>query len=103
MGYYTKYELMAAPDIQEVWDAVKENDNIKYAVGNDGYSGQPCKWYEHEDCMVEFSKKFPHVTFSLRGEGEESADIWVKHFRNGKKQRCNAEIIIQPMNENNWI
>lgn len=103
MGYYTRYELTATPDNDEIWDAVKTNKNINYAVGDQGNSGEECKWYDNEKDMVEFSKKFPDITFCLHGEGEETGDIWNKYFRNGKKQICKAEIIIPPMLESNWI
>ena len=103
MGYYTRYELTANPDAQLVWDAVKENENINYAVGEDGHSGESCKWYKNEDDMVEFSKKFPSVTFRLHGEGEEAGDLWDKYFRNGKKQICKAVITIPKMREGAWV
>ena len=103
MGYYTRYELTATPDSPEIWEAVKAHENITYAVGDDGNSGDSCKWYDNEDDMVEFSKKFPDVTFHLHGEGEEVGDLWDKYFRNGKKQICKAEITIPPMREDAWI
>jgi len=100
MGYRTRYELTATPDIQEIWDAVKENETLNFSVG---FESENSKWYDHEADMVEFSKKFPNVTFLLHGEGEDNGDIWDKHFRNGKKQICRASIIIPPMREDSWI
>ena len=36
--------------------------------------------------MLKLSKLFPTTVFRLRGEGEESGDVWVKFFKNGKVQ-----------------
>lgn len=55
-----------------------------------------CKWYEHEDDMKRLSLKFPDVLFTLRGEGEESGDVWVKYFKEGKMQVSKAEVKLEP-------
>lgn len=103
MGYYTYYILTMDPNKPEIWEDIKmHHPRMYYAVGLDDDCRQDCKWYDHEEDMVEFSKKFPDVTFKLYGEGGERDDIWDKYFRNGKKQLCPAEIIIPSINEENW-
>lgn len=57
------------------------------------------KWYEHENHMRKISLQYPDVIFELKGEGEESGDIWVKYFVNGKMQVCNATIVFEPFDE----
>lgn len=111
MGYMTNYSLE--------WSGVKPStkpcqhcdgtgkiavgDAIQEYVDNEAvlYSGtvtlasvldDSCKWYEHEDDMKRISKEFPEVLFTLHGNGEESGDIWVKYFKNGKMQTSKAEI-----------
>ena len=57
------------------------------------------KWYYHEVHMRKISLQYPDVIFELKGEGEESGDIWVKYFVNGKMQVCNATIVFEPFDE----
>jgi hypothetical protein len=57
------------------------------------------KWYEHEEHMRKISLQYPDVIFELRGEGEESGDIWVKYFVNGKMQLCAAKIVFEEFDE----
>ncbi len=55
-----------------------------------------CKWYEHETDLRLFSSLFPDVLLTLRGDGEESEDIWVKYFKGGKVQVAKAHISFEP-------
>lgn len=102
MGYYTRYKLETSPEsaLEKVMESVTEE--VRYALGYDGSSGNSTKWHDHEEEMAGISERFPDVTFKLHGEGEQSADIWVKYFRNGKSQTCKAEIVIPPMREDAW-
>lgn len=108
MGYYTRYSITAynykngqkemIVEIDSSCLSFKEDeqmfaDDIESIVG---YlpTEDSCKWYEHEQDMLTLSQKHPTVLFKVHGEGEVSGDIWDKWFLNGKKQICNAEIVI---------
>jgi hypothetical protein len=109
MGYYTRYELrVVIPDdfpkhfglptegtiIEELRQY--DTDGAEWALTSDGSTGDSTKWYDHEEIVAEFSKQYPTCVFVLKGEGEEPGDLWVKYFRNGKKQVSNARIIYDP-------
>jgi NAD+--asparagine ADP-ribosyltransferase len=53
---------------------------------------EQCRWYDHEFDMRRVSKHYKDVLFTLKGEGEESEDLWVKYFLNGKMQTVVARI-----------
>lgn len=57
---------------------------------------EPVSWYDHEDDMRVLSRLFPEVVFTLKGEGEETSDIWAKYFLDGKMQEARAQIMIPP-------
>lgn len=96
--------------IQQTTDALEasviaamEQEELYGIVGflNHVYDGdsESMKWYEWEDDMRFFSKKFPTVLFTLNGEGEENDDMWKAYFKNGKMQFCKAKIAFDPFNE----
>src|SRR5881394_2305568 len=108
MGYYTTYELEWTPPIPStspcphcggtahllIPDAIA--DRIKAPTLEGGKWSiqqnleESTKWYDHEADMKALSAEFPKVLFTLRGEGEESGDVWVKYFKNGKMQSSKA-------------
>lgn len=93
MGYNTRYELTV--DGHEI----KAHElGIEDLVGHDPFE-YSCKWYSHEEEMRKYSKKHPECLFELRGEGEESLDVWVKYFKNGKMQRCKAKVTFDAFDE----
>lgn len=117
MGYSTKYYLDI--DVDETFERhskckecgaprVIETpliDTVKFELGTDIAdrislyndfdkcmdSSIPIKWYEHNSDMVKLSEKFPDVTFTLRGIGEEHyydgtefvLDVWQKTYKDG--------------------
>ena len=98
MGYYTRYTLSlvgaANPDdeLRIIHQLREWNEYAEHAFSDAGSQSSEVKWYDHEDDLLDFSRRFPQVTFKLSGRGEENGDIWDKYFRNGKMQTCRAEI-----------
>jgi hypothetical protein len=97
MGYYTRYELGAEPWPDGLSERIKEAVGIYEELDRDTSSGGlsigSSKWYDHEDHMAAVSRDFPGVLFTLRGEGEEAGDAWIKHFRDGRIQVRRAELV----------
>jgi len=112
MGYETRYSLeIKANVIQKEVKGVDANgkpasvfvcesvdvDDLKKKIANMiGYTylwSDPCKWYNHEKDMREFSRMYPDILFILSGEGEESGDLWRAYFKNGKMQMTMAKIV----------
>ena len=112
MGYYTFYNLTVYSDDRElaskVQKALVEKELIDYVFEEDPcfnwdyqtksemftfYPRDMAKWYDCEEDMLEISRQFPDVRFTIDGEGEESRDIWEEHFLNGKCQYCPADIV----------
>ena len=98
MGYETFYELTifklrlqeqtvfydAVP--RDKWDEFKFEENVTkesdlwYAMREDGVE---LRWYDHEDDMKEFSKRYPNLLFKLSGTGESNGDIWIQYYHDG--------------------
>ena len=84
MGYYTKYSL-------EILSGNDGTTNYEEQIGElSGYKSstfeESIKWYDNTKDMIEYSKKHPQTLFKLMGKGEESGDLWVQYFLNGKSQ-----------------
>lgn len=79
-----------------VSDYITPRQESMYGIAPKGEETQECKWYEHEKHMREMSKAVPDVLFILKGEGEESGDIWHKYFLNGKMQVSKAVLTLEP-------
>lgn len=102
MGYYSHYEITAEdrrPSADEVLDELfATNEDAAYAR-DEGNS----KWYEWANDLCAFSAKHPGILFTVRREGEESGDIEIGYFLNGKQQGGKAELrlpeFVPPGNE----
>ena len=105
MGYQTLYTLSVHEGEETIEDILKcETEDsfpgLGYALYRDGEPVDAVKWYGHEIDMLELSKSYPFVVFVLKGEGEESGDIWMKYFKNGKMYQSHAVITFAPYDEN---
>lgn len=71
------------------------NESAAYALDSDGTGSDTCKWYEVDEEMMRFSKRYPNWLFTMKGEGEEAGDLWVAYYQNGKMQKAKAEIVYE--------
>lgn len=95
MGYNTHYDLDSTPWTPDVRAAVDADEEyIREASENECHA----KWYDHEEEMRAFSKRFPGVLFTLCGEGEEGGDLWRKYFRDGLMMEARAVITYPEFN-----
>jgi len=95
MGYYTEYDLKVFnSNNQEIYEGELSDhkEEISKLSGYQYCFGEEIKWYEHEDHMIEYSKKHPHLMFQLIGYGEERDDIWCEYFKNGQNEYCKIKI-----------
>ena len=95
--YFTLYDLQIEPEEEELFDILfRQNSEAKYAL-DDG--SKKAKWYTHEDDLKDFSKRHQDYLFILSGDGDESGDMWIKYFKNGKMQFCPVIITFDEFDE----
>lgn len=112
MGYYTSFDLdnNATGEVlgqieSHIMNLYQENGSyygIMWCFDEELDSfdhGEPCKWYSHEIEMIKLSSVFPEVLFTLKGEGEDAGDIWIKYFKGGKLQISKAIISFEDFDE----
>ena len=97
MGYYTRFEL------EEVSGDINYNLDYEVEISNaTDYSHcfeDSIKWYDFEEDMKSFSKNHPNTIFCIKGEGEESGDIWKAYFKNGKMFKTKAVLVFEEFTE----
>ena len=85
MGYYTDFYLMIKPD-QEIPDELLEEyiDDGGSTIEDIYESSYSANWIEWEREMIDISKKYPKLEFTLDGNGDDVDDVWRAFFKNGK-------------------
>ncbi len=99
MGYYTHHTLRVDGDTNLIAELVAENEDASWSLAKNGDTEESSKWYNHREDMRIFSLRHPDVLFTLKGEGEESGDIWIEYYKGGKMQYCKAEIVLPDFDE----
>lgn len=85
MGYYTRHDL--SKNSEEIIQALREQSGYEYLDDD-------IKWYNCREDMKAVSVKFPSDILHVKGEGEESGDIWQAWYVNGKECYQRAEIML---------
>ena len=80
VSFDVKEEVMKEP--------LPDGDTIEYVVDTTE------NWRSIDKDMLFLSKleKFQDVLFTLWSSGEFTEDLWIRYYRNGKMQKCIAEI-----------
>lgn len=114
MGYYTDYDLVAYyyrndPCCSQVITGNLHGDLLNAVekeveqmhILDKGYEKARwyvnAKWYEYESDMCLLSSRFPDVMFELSGQGENTEDMWISYFYQGKTQHCPAIITFESL------
>lgn len=87
MGYYTTFEVAVIEGCLDD-DIVKIlREETSYTFEEDSENSvfaDHIKWYTRQDDMLRISRRYPNVVFRVRGNGEESGDVWQTFYKNGK-------------------
>lgn len=98
MGYYTNYTLSmqgaTAEEEEEIIAKLEEISGDNWD-GGDGEYYTYGKWYESSSDLIELSKQYPEILFTLEGDGEEYNDFWKMYVQNGKKQETFGNIVYE--------
>ncbi len=85
MGYYTLYSFSHLEGPEEDYEnLLKDIDAI--VGGNEARTQESvyAKWYDHEKDLKALSEKYPDLTFSVDGDGEETLDLWQSFWHAGR-------------------
>lgn len=111
MGYDTYYDLeiyrikndgritfdpVPIKDWPSLNMVVEENSDIWFLL-NEGDGDM--RWYEHEIDLCELSKNHKDLMFKLKGDGDNSLDIWQKCFNDGLCWSWQLEVVIPEISE----
>ena len=100
VSYRTEFNLEiqeGGPTIDQVAEKLSETARLDLAGGPPRKEdsefwasvitgGCPFSWWDHEKHLKPVSGHWPHTLFTLRGNGEDPGDQWVKYFLNRKVQ-----------------
>lgn len=93
MGYYTYFTIEEISGENEK-KLLEDFDLLQTEYGplNEmfdeipGYAHDAMKWYACHDDMKRISKEYPNTLIIMRGNGEETEDVWQAYYRNGQHE-----------------
>lgn len=96
MGYRTDFVICiedgdaSEKDIERITEML--NSFESFESWGDEWIASSVKWYNYGPDMCALSKAFPHLSFYVHGDGDDSDDLWEDHWQDGKFQHCYAII-----------
>lgn len=87
MGYYTNFTINISKDEPTFKDRLESISNEVFNQNGTCYDTYS-KWYNHIKDMYKISKEFPNLVITVKGQGEETWDIWQTFWQNGKYQEA---------------
>jgi hypothetical protein len=103
MGYYTDFKIVTdCKDNncnQKIVDRLSDiaGYELDYRYGGSEVYLDSAKWYSSEEDMKLLSSEFADILFTVYGDGEESDDLWVAYYKNGKGTEFMKPSIIYPL------
>lgn len=92
MWYITNIQFTATDKVlKELFKEFKNDLNCDREDEFIRYKEATVEWYYLEDDLKEFSKKFPNELIKVSGRGEDSEDVWVCYFQNGKIKKYSPD------------
>jgi hypothetical protein len=97
--YDAKHDDITDEAVAEiVKDLRNENSEAEYALDNEGNTRKGTSWYNMDEDMKAFSKKYPDCLFCMYYEDGMQDGYGKIYFLNGKSQDCPAEIVYPDFN-----
>jgi hypothetical protein len=96
-NYTLQFDFINGEDSDYSYEELREHiDSIEPDVNlGDLVDGLTviCTWYEHEEDMLDLSRKYPEAVFILEGNGSEYPDMWKKMFINGDVEEIRPTLV----------
>lgn len=103
MGYYTDYKILVECDdnnrLEKIFGRLQELSGgyeFDYSYGDKIVELPDVKFYECESVMRKLSTEYTDILFTVYGDGEESGDLWVAYYKDGKGTDFFKPTIIYP-------
>lgn len=107
MWYYTQHSLIIRdkdnqePDYQsEEYKELLSKHEKQLVDTTEACFDDTTKWYDREEQMLEYSKKYPELLFVIYWDWEESDDDWIEYYLDWKVQHEDAEVTYWEFNIN---
>lgn len=85
MGYLTTFSFNLINGPEEQYDKLlKDIEEITGIKDVSEYESLDAKWYDADKDLKQLSKKYPDITFSVWGDGEDSEDVWQQFWHAGE-------------------
>ena len=86
MGYYTKHRITLSAPLPVDWNPDDGGDGSDPIRAGQTTGSMHGKWYDRTPDMVEMSNAHPEILFTIEGQGDETGDLWIEYWQNGRVQ-----------------